>query len=50
MIFAGLGYWLDGKLGWSPILTVTLSVFGFVGAMVSLIYRVQQTEESDKKR
>ena len=34
-----LGLWLDTRLGTTPLLTVALTVLGFVGAGLSLYYR-----------
>lgn len=33
------GWWLDTKLGWTPILLITFTVLGFVGSALSLYYR-----------
>jgi len=35
-VFAGLGYWIDRKLGWMPILTICGAGLGFVMAGYSL--------------
>lgn len=35
-VFAGLGYWIDRKLGWMPILTICGSGLGFVMGGYSL--------------
>ena len=35
-IFAGIGYWLDGRLNWRPVLTICGSVLGMMTAGVSL--------------
>lgn len=35
-VLAGLGYWFDGKLGWTPVLTICGAGFGFVTAAFSL--------------
>ncbi|MFV0259204.1 MAG: AtpZ/AtpI family protein [Acidimicrobiales bacterium] len=39
LIFGLGGWWLDRKLGTTPILAVTLAMFGFVGSACSLYYR-----------
>ncbi len=36
VILGCIGFVLDRRLGWTPILTVALSIFGFAGAVVSL--------------
>lgn len=35
-LFAGLGYWLDGRLHWNPTLTICGACLGFVTAGFSL--------------
>ncbi|MCA9051057.1 MAG: AtpZ/AtpI family protein, partial [Planctomycetaceae bacterium] len=35
-ICAGVGYWLDTKTGWMPVLTIIGSLAGCVAAAVSL--------------
>jgi len=49
-LFAWAGVWLDGKFGWSPILTIVLTFVAFGGSMASLIYRVRDMESRDKKK
>ncbi len=39
VLFGGLGWWLDGLFGLTPILLVTLTMLGFVGSSISLYYR-----------
>jgi len=39
-VILGLGgLWLDNKFGTSPVLTITLGTLGFLGAVVSLVFR-----------
>lgn len=41
LMFAGLGWWLDGKMNNAkPLLTALLSIFGVV---IALIYVVKET-------
>lgn len=35
-VFAGVGYWLDLKLGWKPALTICGAILGIVSAGFSL--------------
>ncbi len=35
-VFAGVGYWLDLKLGWKPLLTICGAVLGMISAGFSL--------------
>jgi F0F1-type ATP synthase assembly protein I len=49
LLFAAFGWWLDDRLGTSPILTVALGALGFVGVCLRTIYhyraRVEREEE-----
>jgi len=42
IIFPGIGYYLDTKLGWTPILTIIGMAYGVVSAFV---YIWQKTKE-----
>lgn len=33
-----LGFWIDGRLGITPVLTIALSVLGVVGAVIKLYF------------
>lgn len=35
-LLALFGWWVDSKLGWTPVLTIALAVFGVVGAVTSM--------------
>ncbi|MCH2212727.1 MAG: AtpZ/AtpI family protein [Fuerstiella sp.] len=35
-VFAGVGYWLDLKLGWKPLLTVCGAILGTISGVFSL--------------
>ena len=35
-VFAGVGYWLDSKLGWKPLLTIGGAILGITSAGFSL--------------
>lgn len=50
LLFGVFGYWLDGRIGIRPVLTVVLSVFAVVGAVASyyLRYRRDLDEETSK--
>lgn len=37
-LFGLLGYWLDGRLGTTPVLTVLLALAGLVGVFLRLYY------------
>ena len=39
VIFGGLGWYLDGRLGISPILTVVLGIVGVVASFLRTWYR-----------
>ena len=39
VITALLGLWLDRTIGTVPLFTVTLAVFGFAGAAISVYYQ-----------
>ena len=38
LLFALLGYWLDGRFGTAPILVVVLGALGFIGVLVRTYY------------
>lgn len=42
-VFAGLGWWLDGLLGWAPILMIIGGLYGLFGALYKVIssYRAE---------
>lgn len=47
MVFSGVlfalgGLWLDKQLGWTPVLTIVLTVVGFVGGVLNVYYRYQR--------
>ena len=51
LLFAALGWWLDGRFGTSPVLAVALGALAFVGVLVRTYYAyMAQTalEEKDK--
>lgn len=51
LIFALLGFWLDGQFGTSPLLAVALGAFAFIGVLIRTYYvYMAQTaaEEKDK--
>jgi F0F1-type ATP synthase assembly protein I len=51
LIFAALGWWLDGQLGTSPVLAVAFGALAFVGVLIRTYYAyMAQTahEEKDK--
>lgn len=39
VIFGLFGWWLDGRLGTSPVFVIVFSVLGVVGASLSVYYR-----------
>ncbi|MGF1596445.1 MAG: AtpZ/AtpI family protein [Acidimicrobiales bacterium] len=39
VVFGLLGWWLDGRLGITPVLMITFTLLGFVGSAVSVYYR-----------
>lgn len=48
---AGLGYWLDGRLGTSPVLTVIGAVTGFAAGLrraYKVIVKMDSRDKSDK--
>ena len=49
-LFAGLGYWLDGKLNWKPALTICGAVLGFVSAGFSLRRLLIRLDRESAKR
>ena len=49
VLFAGFGWWLDDRLGTSPILTVALAALGFVGVSLRTIYRYKAKVEREEE-
>lgn len=51
-LLTGGGYWLDQKVGWTPVLTICGAVLGFVVAGVSLraLLRRLDHESAEEKR
>lgn len=49
VLFAGLGWLLDLRVGTAPILTVALAVFGFVGVCVRTVYRYKERVEREEE-
>jgi F0F1-type ATP synthase assembly protein I len=49
LIFATLGWWLDGKLGTAPVLAVVLGVFAFVAVLVRTYYSYMAQTEAEEK-
>lgn len=41
------GWWLDGKLGWTPWLTLIGTAAGFAAGLTWLILRVRELEGTD---
>lgn len=39
VVFALAGLWLDRRFGLTPLLTIVLTVVGFVGAVLNIYYR-----------
>lgn len=39
VVFGLLGWWLDHRLGITPVLLITFTIIGFIGAGLSLYYR-----------
>jgi F0F1-type ATP synthase assembly protein I len=38
LVFALIGYWLDGEIGTSPVLAVAFASLGFVGVLLRTYY------------
>ena len=41
LAFGLLGYWIDTKLGWVPVLTITFTVLSFIGVILKTYYVYQ---------
>ncbi len=39
VVFGLLGLWLDRRLGWTPVLTISLTILALVGSTLSIYYR-----------
>lgn len=42
VLFALGGLWLDKQFGWTPILTIVLTVVGFTGGVLNVYYHYQR--------
>lgn len=51
-LFATLGWWLDGILGWAPILTIVGGFYGFGGALYKVVtsYRTEMVTAGEARR
>jgi F0F1-type ATP synthase assembly protein I len=49
LIFALLGFWLDGQFGTSPVLAVSLGVFAFVAVLIRTYYAYMAQTADDEK-
>ncbi|MFN8709700.1 MAG: AtpZ/AtpI family protein [Planctomyces sp.] len=49
-LFAGGGYYLDSRFGWSPVLTIVGAVFGFVSAGFSLRNLLRRLDGEARRR
>ncbi|MFI5053179.1 MAG: AtpZ/AtpI family protein [Acidimicrobiia bacterium] len=51
LIFAALGWWLDSRLGTSPVFAVALGAFAFVAVLIRTYYSyMAQTAEDEKDK
>ena len=49
LLFAALGFWLDGIFGTRPVLTVVFGALAFVGAVASVYYRYRAEMDEHEK-
>ncbi len=49
ILFAALGWWIDGRLGTSPVVLVALAALGFTGVCVRAIYRYKEKVEREEE-
>ncbi len=49
-LFVGAGYWLDRKVGWSPVLTICGACLGFVVAGVSLRALLRRLDQESARK
>ena len=49
LLFAGLGWLIDQWLGTSPVVTVVLAVFGFLGVSLRTVYRYKEKVEREEE-
>ena len=50
LVFVGIGWWLDSKLGTRPWLLVALTFVGFGGALYSLVRRVSPPSDREGRK
>lgn len=51
-LFAGLGWWLDGLIGWAPVLMIIGGLYGLSGALYKVIssYRSEMVRHDEVRR
>jgi F0F1-type ATP synthase assembly protein I len=49
-LLVGAGYWLDSRLGWTPLFTICGACLGFVVAGVSLRVLLRRLDQESKKK
>ncbi|MCB1026272.1 MAG: AtpZ/AtpI family protein [Microthrixaceae bacterium] len=51
-LFGLLGFWLDGLLGWAPVLTIVGAAYGLAGALYKVIssYRNEMDTQATVRR
>ena len=51
-LFGLLGFWLDGLLGWTPVLTIVGAFYGLIGALYKVLtsYRTEMNTQADARR
>jgi F0F1-type ATP synthase assembly protein I len=42
VLFSLAGLWLDRQLGWTPVVTIVLTVIGFTGGVLNVYYRYKR--------
>jgi F0F1-type ATP synthase assembly protein I len=49
VLFMGVGYWLDGRLGWTPWLTIAGTLVGSVLSFVNVYAKLEAERRRDQQ-
>ncbi len=49
LLFALLGWWLDGRFGTGPVLAIAFGLFGIVGQAIRIYYQYRARMEREEE-
>lgn len=52
LLFGLIGFWIDSKLGWIPLLTIVFTVVSFIGVILKtyFVYQFQMDLETKRRQ